>query len=110
MVPAHKISAYHHLEEDVFEPPGSLGSTILESLSGGLVVCNGRSKLYAHWITLDKLDISKLLDSSKLLDIMRSSNFPSSIRHYSGTLSIAMVRPSKIKKVARVEIYHFGTW
>lgn len=59
MVPAHKISAYQHLEEDVLEVAGSLRNTTLESLPGGLLVCNGRSKLYAHWVTLDKIDISK---------------------------------------------------
>lgn len=58
MVPAHKISAYQHLEDALLEP---LEKDILCSLSGGMVFGSGRSKLYALWSPLENLDISKWL-------------------------------------------------
>ena len=60
MVPAHKISAYQHLEGTVLESPlFAERNGNLRSLPGGVIIGSGRSKLYALWTPLEKLDISK---------------------------------------------------
>ena len=56
MVPAHKLTAYQSLGDDIID---LLEKDTPRSLPSGLVVRSGRSRLYALWMPLEDLDLSQ---------------------------------------------------